>query len=114
MSSVRPAAVTADKNQRLLIIKWDDGVESRLPFSGLRAVCPCVECKGGHDAMGTPPDLDIMRNPPDDGVMMEQVQAVGSYALQFLWSDGHDTGIYTWSYLREADPGTTDDADDLD
>ena len=104
MSSVRPTAVTADKNQRLLIIKWEDGVESRLPYAGLRAECPCVECKGGHDSMGTPPNLDVIRNTPNDGVVIEKIDTMGSYALQILWSDGHDSGIYTWSYLRAADP----------
>ena len=37
-------------------------------------------------------------------IVIEQVQAVGTYALQFQWSDGHYTGIYTWTYLRSADP----------
>lgn len=102
--SVKPTAVKADKNEKLLIISWDDGRESRLPYAGLRANCPCVECKGGHLYMGTPADLELMRRPPDDDVTIEQIQAVGSYALQFQWSDGHYTGIYTWAYLRGADP----------
>lgn len=101
---VKPTGVTADKNQRLLIIQWDDGHESRLPYAGLRANCPCVECKGGHLHMGTPADLELMRQPPAGDVTIEQIQAVGSYALQFQWSDGHYTGIYTWAYLRAADP----------
>jgi DUF971 family protein len=46
--------------------------------------------------MGTPADLALMRQPPADDVTIEKVQAVGSYALQFQWSDGHYTGIYTW------------------
>lgn len=104
MTTVKPTAVTADKNQHLLIIQWEDGHESRLAYAGLRANCPCVACKGGHLAMGTPPDLDKMRHAPDEGVSIEKIQAVGSYALQFQWSDGHYTGIYTWEYLRQADP----------
>ena len=100
----KPTGVTADKNQRLLIIRWDDGHESRLPYAGLRANCPCVACKGGHLYMGTPPNLEVMRHPPEHDVTIGQIQAVGSYALQFQWSDGHTTGIYTWDYLRQSDP----------
>ncbi len=104
MEKVRPTGVTADRNERVLIINWSDGRSSRLSFAGLRAVCPCVECKGGHDNMGGPPDLDVMRSAKDDDLNLESVEAVGSYALQFQWSDGHWTGIYTWEYLRLADP----------
>lgn len=113
MAAIKATAVTADKTQRLLIIQWDDGHTSRLSYAGLRANCPCVECKGGHLYMGTPPDLETMRQTPNEGVTIEQIQAVGAYALQFQWSDGHYTGIYTWGYLRQSDPElfTTDDTD---
>lgn len=104
METVRPTGVTADRNEKLLIIKWSDGRVSRLPFAGLRAICPCVECKGGHDNMGGPPDLEILQNTRDESINLEEVGAVGSYALQFQWSDGHSTGIYTWEFLRQADP----------
>jgi DUF971 family protein len=104
MMTIKPTGVTADTKQRLLIIQWPDGHESRLPFAGLRAVCPCVTCKGGHAHMGTPPDLQLMRQARDDSLTIDGVQAVGSYALQINWSDGHYTGIYTWEYLRQADP----------
>ena len=101
---LRPTAVTADRNRRELIISWNDGHQSHLPFAGLRAVCPCVECRGGHAHMGQPPDLDKVRATLNEGVTLEKVEAMGSYALQFVWSDGHYTGIYTWEYLRRADP----------
>lgn len=104
MDKVKPTGVTADRNERVLIINWSDGLVSRLSFAGLRAVCPCVECKGGHENMGGPPDLETMRTAHDDSLNLESVEAVGSYALQFQWSDGHWTGIYTWDYLRQADP----------
>ena len=104
MTTYKPTGVKADKNQKLLFITWADGHESRLPYAGLRANCPCVECKGGHLHMGTPADVELMRQPPQSDVTIEQILAVGSYALQFQWSDGHHTGIYTWEYLRAADP----------
>ena len=104
MNSPKPTGVTADRNERVLIVKWNDGHESHLPFAGLRAICPCVECKGGHDNMGGPPDLEVLQNTRDESVNIEKVGAVGSYALQIEWSDGHTGGIYTWSFLRQADP----------
>ncbi len=104
MNKINATAVTANKTSKELIITWSDGHESRLSYAGLRANCPCVECKGGHMNMGAAADLETMQNPPDSEVTIEQIQAVGSYALQFQWSDGHYAGIYTWEYLRQADP----------
>lgn len=104
MTNFKPTGVKADKSEQVLIISWNDGHESRLAYAGLRANCPCVECKGGHGNMGTPANLDLMRNPPPSDVVIEKIAPVGSYALQFQWSDGHDTGIYTWAYLRGCDP----------
>jgi DUF971 family protein len=103
MNQSKPTAVTADRQQRLLTITWADDHESRYPFAGLRAICPCVECKGGHAHMGGPPDPQLVRDAEGD-VNLERVEAVGAYALQFFWSDHHNTGIYTWSYLRDACP----------
>lgn len=100
----RPASVTADRQQRIVKIEWDDGHESVYSFDGLRAVCPCVECKGGHAHMGGPPDPRVVRNAPASNLDLQQVEQLGSYALQFFWSDGHSTGIYTWSLLRAACP----------
>lgn len=104
MNSIKPTGITADRNERVLIINWNDGHVSRLPFAGLRKECPCVNCKGGHDYMGTPPDPIVVRDTVDDSINIEEIQAMGSYALSFLWSDGHWEGIYTWQYLREACP----------
>jgi DUF971 family protein len=101
---IRPTGVQADRNQRLLIINWNDGHISRLPFAGLRAVCPCVECKGGHENMGGPPDPRVVRDTVNPEMNIEAIQPSGSYAIQINWSDGHWTGIYTWEMLRAADP----------
>lgn len=98
----RPTGVTADRNTRVLVIAWDDGSSCTYSFAGLRAICPCVTCRGGHDNMGQPPDKALLQVAKDDELTLKNLQAVGSYALQFDWSDGHNTGIYTWDYLYEA------------
>jgi DUF971 family protein len=104
MQNSRPKQVTADRNQGVLIIIWDDGHESRYPFAGLRAVCPCVECRGGHQNMGQPPDPRVVRDTPPSDIRLEGLDAVGAYAIQMQWSDGHATGIYSWEMLRNACP----------
>ena len=101
-SNIKPTGVTADRTRRIVTINWNDGDSCAYSFAGLRAICPCVSCRGGHENMGGPPDKTLLRNARDDELTLESVNAVGSYALQFVWGDGHSTGIYTWAYLYEA------------
>ncbi len=101
-NKIRPVNVTADREKRVLIIKWSDGRECAYSFAGLRAVCPCVQCQGGHDHMGRPADKLLLEKSVNEALNLDAVNAVGSYAIQFVWNDGHDSGIYTWSYLYEA------------
>jgi DUF971 family protein len=89
--------------QRLRII-WADQHQSDYPLFGLRTVCPCVECRGGHEHMGAGLDVPTLRKPPPGRIGVTRLEAVGNYALQIFWDDGHQTGIYTWRMLREACP----------
>ncbi len=102
MEKIRPSNITADRNERTLIIEWNDGKECRYPFAGLRAVCPCAECQGGHNNMGKPADKLLLQTAEDPDLNMEQIEPVGTYAVSILWSDGHWQGIYTWQYLYDA------------
>jgi DUF971 family protein len=104
MEKPRPAGIQIDRNERLVKIVWSDDHKSSYPFDGLRAACPCVECRGGHSHMGAPPDRREVLLTPATELTVENVQQLGSYALQFQWSDGHWTGIYTWEFLRQACP----------
>lgn len=108
MTTIRPTNITANRIERDLIITWNDDKECHYPFAGLRAICPCVTCKGGHENMGGPPDRDVLVATKNEGVTIESIHTVGSYAIQIVWSDGHDTGIYTWSYLRQACAASSD------
>lgn len=101
-NKIRPVNVTADRGQRVLTINWNDGRECRYSFAGLRAVCPCVQCQGGHDNMGRPADKLLLEKTVDPALNLDVATPVGSYAVQFVWSDGHDSGIYTWDYLYNA------------
>src|SRR5436853_7915056 len=98
----RPTAIKLDRSRRVLIIPWDDGHTSEYPLAGLREACPCVECRGGHENMGQPPDPNVFSIPltAAKSYTITRLLPVGNYALQPEWEDGHHTGLYTWSYLR--------------
>ncbi len=101
----RPVNITLDRRKARLEIEWDDGLLSRYPLSHLREACPCVQCRGGHANMGMEraPD-DILSLRPRRAYGITNLSAVGNYALQPTWDDGHHTGIYTWEYLRKLSP----------
>ncbi len=102
----KPTNLDASKSKKELTITWDDGHVSTYSFTLLRAACPCAECRGGHENMGGPPDPGVFTLPVIDTRqnMLKDVVAVGSYAISILWEDGHDYGIYKWSFLRELCP----------
>jgi DUF971 family protein len=78
-------------------IAWPGGPAVTLPALRLRDACPCAACieEGTGKKI-----LDPTTIPAD--IRPEQIAAVGSYAVQIQWSDGHNTGIYTWQVLRDA------------
>jgi DUF971 family protein len=106
-----PSDITLDQKDEVLIVVWADGRVCRYPLGPLRLACPCVECRGGHSKMGQqydPPNLlDLV---PLQHYQADKVEIVGNYALQFFWSDGHHTGIYTWDYLDRLCPTENTDA----
>ena len=102
MTKPRPTNITADRNERVLIVEWQDGKACRYPFAGLRAVCPCAQCQGGHANMGRPADRNLLAGATDPEITVESIDQVGTYAISIHWSDGHWQGIYTWQYLYDA------------
>lgn len=106
MSSVRPTSITANRNLSQLEIIWSDEHSSLYPFSLLRKACPCAECRGGHDKMGSEPDPGVFLLPLEDSAAtrLNTLELVGTYALTIEWEDGHHFGIYNWHYLRALCP----------
>lgn len=100
----RPIDLTINRQAEILEIAWADGHRSLYPLSGLRNVCPCAECRGGHENMGGPVDRAALHVKPDKTWQIEGAHMVGNYALGFIWADGHDAGIYTWTFLRALCP----------
>jgi len=106
MSGIKPTGITANRQTKELTITWADGHESVYPFTLLRYACPCAECRGGHDKMGSEPDPQVFYLPDEDtpATRLQSVEAVGAYALTIMWEDGHHYGIYNWDYLRALCP----------
>ena len=106
MSSIKPTGITADRYTKEFTITWDDGHVSVYPFALLRHACPCAECRGGHEKMGTMPDLQIFEQPSEGTpqTQVKNIEAVGTYAITIEWEDGHHYGIYNWKYLRALCP----------
>ena len=102
MASLRPTGITANRQTHELSIQWNDGHESQYAFTLLRYACPCAECRGGHDKMGSEPDPAVFTIPNENTpkTRLSSLEAVGTYALTIEWEDGHHYGIYTWQYLR--------------
>jgi len=82
-----------------LRIRWVDGADCVYDVRDLRLACRCAHCV--EEGTGRP--LLDPTSVPDD-VRPRKIESVGRYAIQFAWSDGHDTGIYTYEYLRELCP----------
>jgi DUF971 family protein len=106
---IKPSKIQVSKSNGTLIVQWEDDRESVYPLSGLRAACPCAECKGGHENMGQPGSPDMLELPlsADKSSEIERVELVGNYALQLIWQDGHSYGIYSWEFLRDLDPASS-------
>lgn len=87
-----------------LAIKWADSEESFIPLETLRRACPCAGCKGETDILG-----NLHKNPPqpltEKAFALLKFTAVGGYAIQPFWADGHNTGLFSFDYLRALTTG---------
>ncbi len=102
MSQNAPKEITADRRSGLLRITWQDGEHSEIPFAALREACPCATCHDERSAAATAGDSDELVIPLFDARshQIESITAVGNYAINIAWADGHKYGIYQWDYLR--------------
>ena len=87
-----PVSVTVHQVSRQLEITFDDGVTHRIPFELMRVYSPSAEVQG-HG-----PGQEVLQTGKRD-VVITDIEAVGHYAVRPTFSDGHDTGLYTWDYL---------------
>jgi DUF971 family protein len=103
-----PADIRVNREQRTLGIRWVDGHESLYPFDLLWKECPCALCNERRAKVPAPGHLSltVLSGPVVRAgeVQAAKVVPVGRYAINFAWSDGHDSGIYSFEYLRELCP----------
>lgn len=86
----RPTHIKAPHGARLLGLTWPNGSQDDLPHEILRGYCPCAGCQGHSGTITFQPSANLE---------IRELEPVGRYALSFRWSDGHDSGIYTFEYL---------------
>jgi len=87
-----PQAMTVHSQSRVLEVSFSDGAEFRIPFELMRVYSPSAEVAGhgrGQEVLQT----------GKREVGLDGLEPVGNYAVQPSFSDGHDTGIFTWDYL---------------
>ena len=89
-----PTEITLHSASRVLEIAFDDGRVFKLPFEFLRVYSPSAEVRGHGPGQET---LQLGKR----DVTITQLEPVGHYAVQPLFSDGHSSGIFSWSYLYE-------------
>jgi DUF971 family protein len=100
------------KKDRGLTVQWQDGSESFYSIAYLRKMSPSADARQLREEMKSNP-LTVL--PSGTGGQSGPLTAlgadmVGNYAVRIHFSDGHNTGIYSWSYLREIDPASPGDA----
>jgi len=89
-----PLELRFQKDRAELLIRFDDGHEAAIPYELLRVESPSAETKG-HGGDRPPPPVKKRK------VSVTGAEPVGRYALRIRFDDGHDTGLYTWPYLRQ-------------
>ena len=92
--SAAPTEIKLHQKSRVMEIAFDDGNTFRLPYEYLRVYSPSAEVRG-HG-----PGQEVLQT-GKQSVEIRSMEAVGSYAVQPQFSDGHATGIYSWDYLYE-------------
>ncbi len=89
----KPLAIRSPRGTRTTEIDWADGHRGLYPHAALRGYCPCAGCQG-HSG-----EIRYIE-PREDQLEIEDFETVGGYALALKWFDGHNTGIYSFTFLR--------------
>ena len=90
----RPSDITLHQQSNMLDVTFDDGTRFSMPVEYLRVYSPSAEVRG-HG-----PGQEVLQVGKRN-VGVTAIEPVGMYAVKLVFSDGHDTGIYSWEYLHE-------------
>ena len=89
----QPTSITVHQQSRVLEVGFADGAQFRIPFELMRVYSPSAEVQG-HG-----PGQEVLQTGKRD-VGLLGLEPIGNYAVQPSFSDGHDTGIFSWDYLH--------------
>ena len=89
-----PTNIKSRTKSRVLEVSFDDGSVFELPYEYLRVFSPSAEVRGHGPGQE---QLQLGKHE----VVITQVKPVGNYAVKLVFDDGHNTGLYTWTYLYE-------------
>lgn len=104
MATMRPQHLDL-KRDKGLTIQWPDGRVSFYSIAYLRKWSPSADARQLREELAKNPLTVLPASSGSEGPLTAvDLELVGNYAVRIIFSDGHDTGIYTWEYLREIDP----------
>ncbi len=91
---------------RGLTVRWSDGTSSFYPIGYLRRMSPSADARVLREQLAKNPLTVLPAAPPgsDGPLTASGAELVGNYAIRIRFSDGHNTGLYSWEYLRQIDP----------
>jgi DUF971 family protein len=104
MNRLKIARADISDERQTLEIRWGDEHESVYALKYLRDNCPCAGCRGAREETRRNPFRVLGPNERPPSYRITDVEAVGRYGMKPVWADGHQTGIYTFEYLREICP----------
>jgi DUF971 family protein len=94
----------ARETDAAIVIEWNDGARLRYFASKLRKQCPCATCREKHagaEKAAASRALPVLSLAEAQPLTIRQMRPVGNYAYNIAFSDGHDSGIFTFDLLRE-------------
>lgn len=105
LTSAYPIEIQRDYQGQMRVL-WDDNHECLYPYALLRKMCPCATCRElrAQQARTQANPFQVLNTVTTQDVYPVHLSTVGNYALGIEWNDGHRTGIYPWTLLRELCP----------
>jgi len=89
-------------DNKYLWIKWNDDTEAKIDLQKMREMCPCATCLAERNNQSK----NYIPLLLSSQITVSGIEAVGSYAIQINWQDGHNTGIYEYTFLKNLEADT--------
>ena len=98
LMKIKPENIIVMENN--IAIKWNDGSESFIDNQTIRKKCPCANCSGESDVFGNIYKSDTPKSENTNQYIINRYINIGHYAIRIIWGDGHNTGIYSFEFLK--------------